>query len=422
VPPRAFTPGLEALCGTALALVARTSDTASLALAELVVRRYNGLEPTERRAFLHFLLEEMGPSCADIDSAIERYRAERSQVSMARLAQSAEARRQQFLRALNMATGGTRTILSMRADVLSALREHPELAPVETDLHHLLASWFNRGFVTLERINWRSPGAVLERLIEYEAVHEIRGWDDLRRRLEWDRRCFGFFHPAIADDPLIFIEVALSRGGPSSIQEVLDAPVGPNDEGAQDTAVFYSITNCQPGLQGIPLGSFLIKQVMQELKAELPRLEHFWTLSPIPGFARWLASEGSAYLSASEVSALDLLEDPLWVEDPERSEALKPVLLRACARYLVMARRGNQPADPVARFHLRNGARLHRLNWLGDRSRKGLRESHGLLVNYVYDQGEIDSNHDAFVYDGAVVRSSLIDELLGTEPQRMTSP
>ncbi|MGH8989616.1 MAG: malonyl-CoA decarboxylase [Acidimicrobiales bacterium] len=361
---------------------------------------------------MHFLLDEMGPSRSDVDSAIKQYRAVPSQLAMNRLAQAVEARRQPLFRSINTAPGGTWTILSMRADILTVAHEHPELAPVEADLVHILSSWFNRGFIVLERISWRSPGAVLERLIQYEAVHEIRGWHDLRRRLEADRRCFGFFHPAIADQPLIFIEVALRRDEAWSIQEVLDAPVEPDDEESANTAIFYSITNCQAGLRGIPLGSFLIKQVVQELKAELPGLKHFWTLSPVPSFARWLATSGIENFTAAERSVLDQLSDPAWIKDPERSETVKPILLRACARYLVTAKRHTQPADPVARFHLRNGATLQRINWLGDTSPKGLKESHGLLVNYVYDEGQIDTNHDAFVHNGLVARSSLIDQLL----------
>jgi malonyl-CoA decarboxylase len=404
---------LDALYRTAEALLAHTSETASMALAELVVRRYRALKPAGRREFLTFLLKDLGAPRPDVDLAIDLYRVERSEASLTRLFQAVEPRRQSLFRAINTAPGGTWTVLTMRADVLGLLDEHPELAPVEADLFHVLSSWFNRGFITLERINWGSPGAVLERLIDYEAVHEIRGWDDLRRRLEADRRCFGFFHPAIPEEPLIFIEVALTDGLAASIQDLLDAPSPPDGEWSADTATFYSITNCQVGLRGIQLGNFLIKQVVHELAKELPQLRGFATLSPVPGFAGWLrTARGTGELSAADRAILALLDDQFWYENTETAELLRPVLSEACAHYLVNVKQGSIPGDPVARFHLRNGARLERLNWLGDTSVNGLRQSHGMLVNYVYDEGQIAGNHEAYVHNGTVVHSDEVSRLL----------
>ncbi len=402
-----------ALCTTAEALLANTSETASLALAELVVRRYRSLKLAERHEFFQFLLSELGASRAAVDVAIDAYRLDRSEASLSRLFGAVEPRRQALVRAINMADGGTWAVLTMRADVLALLDEHPELAPVEADLFHVLSSWFNRGFIVLERINWRSPGAVLERLIEYEAVHEIRGWDDLRRRLEADRRCFGFFHPAVPDEPLIFIEVALTRGLASSVQELLDAPLPDGQEPPADTATFYSITNCQAGLRGIQLGNFLIRHVVHELAAELPELSLFSTLSPIPGFANWLdRARHTDVFPDPDRATLGALDDPFWYENPELSQTVKPVLLGACAHYLVNVKRGQQPADSVARFHLRNGARLERINWLGDTSLNGMRQSKGLLVNYVYDAAHIDRNHEAYVHEGVIAHGAEIGELL----------
>jgi malonyl-CoA decarboxylase len=405
---------MDALYATAEALLANTSETASLALAELFVRRWAALKEDERLEFLLFLLREMGPSRAALDLAVDAYRMERSDATMVRLFQAVEPRRQGLFRAVNMAPGGTWTVLSMRAETLGLLDAHPELAPVEVDLLHVLSSWFNRGFIVLEKINWRSPGAVLERLIEYEAVHEIRGWDDLRRRLEGDRRCFGYFHPAIADEPLIFIEVALTQGLASSIQQVIDVPYDEGDEVTSDTATFYSITNCQTGLRGIQLGNFLIKQVVRELASELPQLSTFATLSPVPGFARWLSgARDSDMFGDRERAVLAGLSDPDWHDDPRTAEALRPLLTRACAHYLVRVKQKKQPADSVARFHLRNGAHLERINWLGDVSANGLRQSHGLLVNYVYDDAAIAANHEAYVHEGTVAHSPAIASLLG---------
>jgi len=404
---------MEALYATAEALLANTSETASLALAELLVRRYAGLADKEKLGFLIYLLREMGPNPAAIDLAVDAYRMERSDATMARLFQAVEPRRQAFFRSMNMAPGGTWTVLCMRADTLSFLDSHPELGPVEADLFHVLSSWFNRGFIVLEKINWRSPGAVLERLIAYEAVHEIRGWDDLRRRLEADRRCFGFFHPALGDEPLIFIEVALTHGLASSIQHVIDVPFDSSGGIVADTATFYSITNCQAGLRGIQLGNFLIKQVVRELAAELPQLEVFSTLSPVPGFARWLAgARFSPLFSEPERTLIEGLDDPAWWEDPRRAEQVRPVLMRAGAHYLVRVKQRQQPDDPVARFHLRNGARLERINWLGDVSANGMRQSHGLLVNYVYDDTQINANHEAYVHEGIVAHGPEIAALL----------
>jgi malonyl-CoA decarboxylase len=385
-----------------------------MALAELVVRRYRALKPAGRLEFLTFLLKDLGAFRADVDLAVDLYRVERSEASLTRLFQAVEPRRQALFRAINTAPGGTGTVVTMRADALGLLAEHPELAPVEADLLHVLSSWFNRGFITLERINWGSPGAVLERLIEYEAVHEIRGWDDLRRRLEADRRCFGFFHPALPEEPLIFIEVALTEGLAANIHDLLDAPSPPAEgEWSADTATFYSITNCQVGLRGIQLGNFLIKQVVHELRKELAQLRLFATLSPVPGFARWLRTVRATHeFSGSDEATLRALDDQFWYENTEAAEALRPVLLRACAHYLVNVKQATLPADSVARFHLRNGARLERINWLGDTSVNGLRQSHGLLVNYVYDEQQIPANHEAYVHDGTVVHSHEVSRLL----------
>jgi malonyl-CoA decarboxylase len=405
---------LDALCLTAEALLAHTSETASQALAELVVRRYGELKKAERREFMMFLLHSLGPSRAAVDLAIDQYRRDGSELALTHLFQASEPRRQALFRSINSAPGGTWAVLSMRADILDFLNESPELEPVEADLFHVLSSWFNRGFIVLQRINWDSPGAILERLIAYEAVHEIRGWDDLRRRLEGDRRCFGFFHPAIPAEPLIFIEVALTHGLAESIQAVLDAPVRPVDsEPLVDTATFYSITSCQEGLRGIQLGSFLIKQVVHELSTELPSLRLFATLSPVPGFASWIGkTRGTSFFTPEENDTLRLLDDPFWYESPTAREVLQPLLLSACSHYLVNVKRGVYPRDSVARFHLRNGARLDRIDWLADVSLKGLRDSYGIMVNYVYDESQVADNHECYVHEGRVVHSDDVAKLL----------
>ena len=288
-----------------------------------------------------------------------------------------------------------------------------ELKLLDADLRHLFASWFNRGFLELRRIDWQSPAAVLEKLIAYEAVHEIKGWDDLRRRLAPDRRCFAFFHPALPGEPLIFVEVALVQGLATAMPPLLARETDEETARAQaaraDTAIFYSISNCQNGLRGISFGNFLIKQVVEELKAEFPQLKRFSTLSPVPGFRQWL-DKRLENGSDPDAAQLPQLESDGWWNDPAQNETLREPLLRLCARYLT--RRPSIRIDPVARFHLGNGARLERVNWLGNNTARGIQESFGIMVNYLYDHDSIENNHEAFFRDGTIVRSPEVDTLL----------
>jgi malonyl-CoA decarboxylase len=379
-------------------------EVAASSLAAQVVRRYPTLTDAERSGFFAFLLSEFSPEQGAIEDAIAAYRSEPNPLTAQALGAVAEAPRLGLFRSLNTAAGGLDTLLAMRTDALSAARKEPDLVPVERDLAHILGSWFNRGFLRLQRIDWNTPATVLEKLIAYEAVHEIRGWDDLRRRLEHDRRCFGFFHPLLPDEPLIFVEVALTLDLPGSVQRLLDAPVPPDDLVPDyKAAIFYSITNCQAGLRGIPLGNFLIKQVTEELTASVPSLNLFSTLSPVPGYVRWVRETGGE------------LPDPVaaavTAEASEVDTELEDQVVRSCTRYLLTAKRKLQPLDSVARFHLRNGARLERVNWAGDISRKGLQESYGLMVNYVYDTDELADNHEAYANEYRVAHSASVAAL-----------
>ncbi|NNC80710.1 MAG: malonyl-CoA decarboxylase [Acidimicrobiales bacterium] len=375
---------------TARALLRFRGETSSRALAEQLVRRYESLESDELDRFLGFLLTDMGAERDAIDAAIERYQETPGEAEVADLADAAESQRQHLFRAINTASGGIRTLLHMRTALLERRHSHPELAPVERDLRHLLTSWFNRGFLELRQLDWTTPAHVLEKLIEYEAVHEIRGWDDLRRRLAPDRRSFGFFHPALPGEPIIFVEVALTEGLASSIQGVIDAPAPDVQPEGADTAIFYSITNCQSGLRGVSFGSFLIKRVTELLMSEDPELTTFSTLSPIPGFASWL----------SEFHPDATIDD-------------ESDMLHLCAAYLLAARRDHMPLDPVARFHLRNGARIERINWRGDTSENGLQQSHGLLANYLYSGQDHAANHEALISDGLINASEEVIALAG---------
>ena len=403
------------LCTTSRALLAVSSEAASTALAEQVGRRYLALDAELRCEYLGFLATELGPDPSAVKAAVDAWQSHPTDDSLWALSCALEAPRQALVRAINTAPRGTQTVLDLRGDVLRRLGEHPDLLPLERDLRHVLSSWFNRGFIELQRISWESPAEVLEKIIAYEAVHEIRGWDDLRRRLEPDRRCYGFFHPALRNEPLIFVEVALSAGMVSTIGEVLDAPSLAGDPpGPVDTATFYSITSCQPGLAGIPLGHFLIKQVAGDLARQMPQLRQFVTLSPIPGFGAWLdrSRRHRHRIPPGEAALLRRLDDPGWHRRPDAGE-LRPLLEHLCAQYLVEAKKGRDALDPVARFHLRNGAGVLRLNWLADTSERGIRQSAGLMVNYEYDDRLMAANHEAYVNDGWIRRAPGIDRLLG---------
>jgi malonyl-CoA decarboxylase len=316
---------------------------------------------------------------------------------------------------MNMAPGGTSALIAMRSEITPRLRGEPELKLLDADLRHLFASWFNRGFLELRRIDWQSPAAVLEKLIAYEAVHEIKGWDDLRRRLAPDRRCFAFFHPALPDEPLIFVEVALVEGLATAVRPLLsqntDEDAGRAQAERADTAIFYSISNCQDGLRGVSFGNFLIKQVVEELQAEFPRLKRFSTLSPVPGFRRWL-NRRLADARNADAALLQDVETDGWWRDPAGSERLRPDVMRLCAVYLTQPPLPGNHIDPVARFHLGNGARLERINWLGNTAPRAIVESFGIMVNYLYDHDSIEDNHEHFVRGDAIVRSRDVDRLL----------
>jgi malonyl-CoA decarboxylase len=399
------------------ALLTGRGEASGVAIAAAILNRYRALQPEERLDFLRFLAREMQPDPDVLANAARAYLAHPSGNSIAQLQQAAESPRQEFFRRLNRAPGATAEIVAMRRDLLAA--RQPALSLVDRDLKHLLGSWFNRGFLVLRRIDWQTPAAILDKIIAYEAVHEIQGWDDLRRRLDpADRRCFAFFHPSLVDEPLIFVEVALTRDMPETIGSVLDeAPKGGQAPVQPTTAVFYSISNCQEGLRGISFGNFLIKQVVEDLLKEIPSLKTFVTLSPVPDFADWLAEQRaedeSDILSDDDRERIVSLDDPAWIDEPGLAETLKPLVLRLAAHYFLNAKGSDGRAlDPVARFHLGNGARLERINWLGDPSPKGLAEGHGLMVNYRYELKEIEKNHEAYENEGAVAASRQVHALL----------
>ncbi len=393
-------------------LLSQRGEAAGVALAKSTLDLYRDLDKKDQARFIAALLAEFSPDPEQVLAAAQAYAADTSAANLARLSAAAEPPRQELLRRLNRAPGGTVMILRLRERLLEEKRERPELDAVDRDFRHLLSSWFNPGFLQMVRVDWRTPAYLLEQIIAHEAVHEIQGWNDLQRRLAADRRCFAFFHPALPDEPLIFVEVALVDQVSDTVAPLLDVQSAPNDPSRATAAVFYSISNCQPGLRGVWLGNFLIKQVVDVLSQEFPRLKVFCTLSPVPGFAGWLASllkepgtrNGKPLEHAVDIVGNELGIDPAKVaSDPksavERLAPLKDPLLQLCATYLLQVGDGNDQAhDPVARFHLHNGARLERINWLADVSKKGLRESLGVMVNYLYVPRDIQSNHEKFVH------------------------
>lgn len=400
------------------ALLSTRGEASGVALARTILDRWNGMDIDGRKAWFDMLARDFGPDTASVDVAVAAWQEQRSPANASRLHAASEPRRQELFRRINQAPGGTATLVRMREALFDQLKANPDLAPVDADFAHLFGSWFNRGFLLLRRIDWSSPADILERIIRYEAVHEIRNWNELRGRLQpADRRCFAFFHPQMHDEPLVFVEVALTKGIPSEISGLIAENRTPIRDSDADTAVFYSISNTQAGLRGISFGNFLIKQVVEELLRELPGLKTFVTLSPVPGFAAWLDRE-RARLASGESGRIaetlfTTLDDPDWSRNEAARAELRPALEQAAAIYLLEAKDHNgKPADPVARFHLNNGAQLERINVCGDLSPKGLRQAHGTMVNYLYDLDAIERNHELFANAGEAAASPAVKKLV----------
>jgi CoA:oxalate CoA-transferase len=428
---------IERVESLADALMSERGEVLGTVIANDLVRLVRSAGGAERFELLSLLSRKYNPDPAKVRAATDVWRAKPTPENMSLLAAAVESPRQELFRRMNMAPDGTATLVKLREHLGQQIKDHPEFSPLDTDLRHLLASWFNRGFLELQRISWHTPAAILEKLIAYEAVHAIDGWDDLRRRLASDRRCFGFFHPGLPDEPLIFVEVALTNEISGKITPIIRAPMPGEDRAEPDTAIFYSISNCQPGLRGISFGNFLIKQVAADLAKELPGLKTFSTLSPMPGFRRWMdAAEtdlaalipkplAERVLKEGEAGTLRESLRNLTVRGEQegyvRSTLLRDVLLRLGVRYLTGANQKRGISDPVARFHLGNGARIERVNWMADVSEKGIRESHGLMVNYLYDLGAVEKNHEAFANGRAASMSDEVAALIAKSDGDLSS-
>jgi malonyl-CoA decarboxylase len=416
--------GIVELCEE---LLSGRGEASGVALAQEILASYAELTTGPRIAFFEALGTTFGHDRARIERAIATWRALPTAENASELHQSSEPRRLELFRRLNLAPGGTAALVRMREQLLDAMDHRDDLGVIDNDFIHLFSSWFNRGFLVLRRIDWSTSAAILEKIIRYEAVHEITDWADLRRRIDPpDRRCYAFFHPALVDEPLIFVEVALTREIPGAIAPILSDKREPVEPQRATTAVFYSITNCQRGLAGVTFGAFLIKQVVEEVSREMSRVASFVTLSPAPNFAEWLKRErgnsASLALDDDDREALAALDSSDWWRSPETAEKIHEPLIRAAAWYYLRARNGRGlPVDAVARFHLGNGARLERLDWLADTSERALKQSYGLMVNYLYDLDYIERNHEAYAQQRAIVASSAVSRLV-TIPAREIVP
>jgi len=410
-------------------LISERGEASQTALAQEIISCYNKMNEGRRREFFGMLCREFSPDEKIIREAAARYQSRPDTESLTELFEAVEPPRQELIRRVNTAPHGTETLVAMRADLLGLSANGDNFDALDADLKHLFKSWFNRGFLRLERISWQTSALLLEKLIRYESVHEINGWQDLHRRLEADRRCFAFFHPALADEPIIFVEVALSSGLTGSLEPLLDihAPVLPPQRA--DTAVFYSINNCLKGLRGVPFGSFLIKQVVAELAAEFPNIKTYGTLSPLPRFAEALRDhtneEGftrerlSALLAdfSRDLTAAAKRRDPVdalfqLLERPlGHRQILSAPLERLALAYLSKVHLNGKLYDPVATFHLSNGARLEKIYAFGNLKPYGMKASFGVTVNYRYLPDELEENHERFVRKGQIrVSDTLFQE------------
>lgn len=397
---------VEALVELCQETLHHRGEASGMALAQEITAAYRELSDDAKLAFFQRLAVDFDIDQAALLDAARAYCEAPGYPQLRDITQALEAPRQKLFRRINTALDGTRTLVAMRGDLLKILRQHPELKTVDADLKQLFISWFNKGFLELRNIDWSSPAVVLEKLIAYEAVHEINGWDDLRGRLREDRRCFAFFHPAMGNDPLVFVEVALTESIPEAIAPLLDRSRETVNEEQVSTVVFYSISNCHPGLAGISFGNFLIKSVVEQLSREISGLKTFVTLSPVPGFRRWLERADLDGLIDEELHEKVRAPVGRVVES-----VVQTAMMKLCAHYLLNVKSGELAKDPVARFHLGNGARLHKLNWGADTTPNGRKQSGSIMVNYLYDLRKIEINHEEYFHKGIISASSKIRRL-----------
>lgn len=393
------------------ALLSNLGEATGLARSKEILDDFKRLDQQQKGEFFDTICREFGVDTKALKNALDAWQDNPDDEHTRNIHFASEPRSQELIRRLNLAPGGTEALVAMREDLILHMKKQPGLASLDKDIRHLFSSWFNRGFLRLERIDWSTSANILEKIIAYEAVHEIQGWDDLRRRVAaTDRRLYAFFHPSLIDEPLIFVEVALTSDMPDTIAKILTEErqdLCPQDA---STAVFYSISNCQAGLRGISFGNFLIKQVVEELKRELPNLKRFVTMSPVPGLRRW--ANGSSELAEQNRALIATLDQQTDLFDPEFMAQKQTELSQLAASYLLDAKnKKGRPYDPVSQFHLGNGARLQQINLWADKSERGQSNSWGVMVNYEYDLAYIEKNHEAFLCDGIISASSKVKRL-----------
>ena len=393
---------------------ARGGEVSARTRAAALAHTYLELDDKGRHAFLRLISLEFGPSPAIVAAAHEAYQhavgSKDQWDAEARLRGALRSARMRILTQFNAIPQGVKFLVDLRADLLRYLEEDPELAPIDRELESRLAAWFDVGFLELQRITWSSPAVLLEKLIKYEAVHEIRSWGDLKNRLDSDRRLYAFFHPRMPMEPLIFVEVALTDHLADGVHDLLDEHAPVFDAQRANTAIFYSISNTQAGLRGVSFGHFLLKRVIDDLQRDFPKLRHFATLSPLPGFSSWVKKHPQALVDAGlEIDVAQLVAGD-WAQEADSARAINRKLAQLAARYLTLAKTsrgdGRQPLDPVARFHLGNGARLERINPLADASPKGMQQSFGVMVNYVYEVDDLEENVESFAREGTIATSA----------------
>ena len=398
-------------------LLEKKGEATGLAQVQQLMDRYFELSDEEKVQFFLDILENFGPDKKILDEAIKKWKEDSSISKTRELHFASEPKSQDLLRRINQAPQGTKGLVQMRADLIGFCQEHPELNELDKDFSHLFASWFNRGFLNLQLIDWDASANLLEKVIAYEAVHEIRSWNDLRQRIAYpDRRLYSYFHPALSDEPLIFVEVALTNNIPEAIAPVLQQERKTLNPNSATTAVFYSISNCQKGLKGISFGNFLIKQVVESLKEEFPKLDTFVTLSPVPYFRRWALKQKDnkeTILNKVEIELIDILENTEVEELSDLIDENRKSFSKVLAKFLVVSRSPRGGAtDPVSRFHLGNGARLENLHLLADLSESGIKNSWGCMVNYLYETKFIEKNHEAYLNNDEIKTSGKVSNLV----------
>ncbi len=396
------TESIESLCRM---MMKSDGEYSSLLLAERILNAFARLDDEQRLDFFSVLLVDYDIDINDIKAAVKDYARNPDAANLLGVTLTAEPGRQELLRRVNLAQQGTARLVKMREHLLTAMREKPELKKIDTDFFHLFNAWFNRGFLLMQPIDWTTPAHILEKIIAYEAVHEIASWSELRSRLQpSDRYCYGFFHPSMEDEPLVFVEVALTDQIPNGIGEILHRDAESDAPGNPSCAIFYSISNCHVGLAGVSFGNFLIKQVATSLKLRFPQLKTFSTISPAPGFRRWLELQAQ---EREDIASL-IAEFSSDADETMRAELEK----LAASYFLEQKNSDGQPLDPVARFHLKNGAILERINILGNPAEKGMERSLGTMVNYVYDLSRVEENHEEYVKNNQVISSTQVKKAL----------